>query len=316
MGTFRQMAYWLAIVEEGSFTRAAARMHVSQPSLSQQVRANSRRSSVASCSSRLPRSVRLTSAGKAFLPHARAAVHSADRAVRSAREALQLKTGELEISTVRSIAVGLLPDVIQSWREHYPGTYVRLHEFTHRRLAEDAVREGVSDFGIGPPPIKWSGPVCRLGWEEFKIVLPHDDPLADRDPISLADLADRESVMFDADNGLYDLVVAACATGSTPPFVPRPAVLTSRSRPPRAWPRPASGPRWCPRRGPIGSRCGRRARRSAHRPRAHGLRPRRLDAARQGLPGAHARPLLAPRPAGRHRHRLDIGLPWRPPPLA
>ena len=227
MGTFRQMAYWLAIVEEGSFTRAAARMHVSQPSLSQQVRALEEELG-GELLERLPRSVRLTSAGKAFLPHARAAVHSADRAVRSAREALQLKTGELEISTVRSIAVGLLPDVIQSWREHYPGTYVRLHEFTHRRLAEDAVREGVSDFGIGPPPIKWAGSVCRLGWEEFKIVLPHDDPLAGRDPISLADLADREWVMFDADNGLYDLVVAACATGSTPPFMPRPAVLTSQ----------------------------------------------------------------------------------------
>jgi DNA-binding transcriptional LysR family regulator len=227
LGTFRQMAYWLAIVEEGSFTRAAARMHVSQPSLSQQVRALEEELG-GELLERLPRSVRLTSAGKAFLPHARAAVHSADRAVRSAREALQLKTGELEISTVRSIAVGLLPDVIQSWREHYPGTYVRLHEFTHRRLAEDAVREGVSDFGIGPPPIKWAGPVCRLGWEEFKIVLPHDDPLAGRDPISLADLADREWVMFDPDNGLYDLVVAACATGSTPPFMPRPAVLTSQ----------------------------------------------------------------------------------------
>jgi len=210
LGTFRQMAYWLAIVEEGSFTRAAARMHVSQPSLSQQVRALEEELG-GELLERLPRSVRLTSAGKAFLPHARAAVHSADRAVRSAREALQLKTGELEISTVRSIAVGLLPDVIQSWRQQYPGTFVRLHEFTHRRLAEDAVREGVSDFGIGPPPLRWTGPVCRLGWEEFKVVLPHDDPLADRDQISL-----------------YDLVVAACATGASPPFMPRPAVLTSQ----------------------------------------------------------------------------------------
>lgn len=227
MGTFRQMAYWLAIVEEGSFTRAAARMHVSQPSLSQQVRALEEELG-GELLERLPRSVRLTSAGKAFLPHARAAVHSADRAVRSAREALQLKTGELEISTVRSIAVGLLPDVIQSWREHYPGTFVRLHEFTHRRLAEDAVREGVSDFGIGPPPQRWAGPVCRLGWEEFKLVLPLDDPLAHREAISLAALADREWVMFDAENGLYDLVVAACAAGASPPFMPRPAVLTSQ----------------------------------------------------------------------------------------
>jgi DNA-binding transcriptional LysR family regulator len=80
-------------------------MHVSQPSLSQQVRALEEELG-GDLLERLPRSVRLTSAGKAFLPHARAAVNSAERAVRSAREALQLKTGALEISTVRSIAVG------------------------------------------------------------------------------------------------------------------------------------------------------------------------------------------------------------------
>lgn len=221
------MSYWLAVVDEGSFTRAAARMHVSQPSLSQQVRALEDELG-GELLERLPRSVRLTSAGKAFLPHARAAVHSAERAVRSAREALQLQTGELEISTVRSIALGLLPGLIHSWRQEHPGTFVRLHEFTHRRLAEDAVREGISDFGIGPPPLKWSGPVCRLGWEEFKIVLPLDDPLADEPSVSLSALSDREWVMFDADNGLYDLVVAACTTGATPPFLPRPAVLTSQ----------------------------------------------------------------------------------------
>src|SRR5206468_3358148 len=101
------------------------------------------------------------SAGKAFLPHARTAVHSAERAIRSAREALQLETGELEISTVRSIAVGLLPDLIKAWRERFPRTFVRLHEFTHRRLAEDAVRHAVltsqveaaarlASAGVGP----------------------------------------------------------------------------------------------------------------------------------------------------------------------
>jgi DNA-binding transcriptional LysR family regulator len=227
LGTFRQMAYWLAVVEEGSFTRAAARMHVSQPSLSQQVRALEDELG-GELLERLPRSVRLTSAGKAFLPHARTAVHSAERAVRSAREALQLQTGELEISTVRSIALGLLPGLIQAWRQEHPGTFVRLHEFTHRKLAEESVREGVSDFGIGPPPLKWTGPVCRLGWEEFKIVLPLDDPLADRDSVRLAELAEREWVMFDSDNGLYDLVVAACANGADPPFLPRPAVQTSQ----------------------------------------------------------------------------------------
>jgi DNA-binding transcriptional LysR family regulator len=227
MTTVRQMAYWLAVVEEGSFTRAASRMHISQPSLSQQIRALEEELG-GDLLERLPRSVRLTPAGKAFLPQARIAVRSTERAVRAARETLQLQTGELEISTVRSIAVGLLPQLISVWRERFPGTFVRLHEFTHRRLAEESVKEGMSDLGIGPPPPDWKGPVSRLGWEEFKIVLPAGDPLGRRETLALDELADREWVMFDAENGLYDLVVQACAASPGNAFVPRHAVLTSQ----------------------------------------------------------------------------------------
>lgn len=227
MTTLRQMEYWLAVVEEGSFTRAATRMHISQPSLSQQIRALERELG-GDLLERLPRSVRLTPAGRAFLPHARTAVNSAGQAVRSVNSALALETGELEISTVRSIAVGLLPDLISAWRLRYPGTFVRLHEFTHRTLAEEAVREGLSDMGIGPPPPDWRGVVHRLGWEEFKIVLAPDDPLAGRGALALDDLAQREWVMFDEENGLHDMVIQACAALSARPFKPRHAVLTSQ----------------------------------------------------------------------------------------
>jgi DNA-binding transcriptional LysR family regulator len=202
-------------------------MHVSQPSLSQQIRALEDELG-GELLERLPKSVRLTPAGKAFLPHARTALNSTARAIRSAREALQLETGELEISTVRSIAVGLLPQLISAWRTRYPGTFVRLHEFTHRTLAEDSVREGQSDLGIGPPPPDWSGAICRLGWEEFKLVLPAGDPLGTRASVGLDELAEREWVMFDAENGLHDLLVQACAAVARTPFKPRHAVLTSQ----------------------------------------------------------------------------------------
>ena len=224
MSTYRRMAYWLAVVEEGSFTRAATRMHVSQPSLSQQVRALEQELG-GELLERLPRSVRLTAAGKAFLPHAQTAVRSADRAAQAARAALQLETGELEMSTVRSIAAGILPDVIQSWRQRHPQTFVRLHEFTHRRLAEDSVRDGLSDLGIGPPPIDWSGPICRLGWEEFLVVLPAGDPAASRRRLPLAALEERDWVMFEPGNGLHDLILSACGSAG---FTPRHAVLTSQ----------------------------------------------------------------------------------------
>src|SRR5918995_2290941 len=144
MTSFRRIAYWLAVVEEGSFTRAALRMHVSQPSLSQQIRALEHEIG-GELLERLPRSVRLTAAGKAFLPHAQTAVRAVERAHQAARSALDLEIGELEISTVRSIAAGILPDLVQAWRQRHPGTFVRLHEFTHRSLAEDSVRGGGGD---------------------------------------------------------------------------------------------------------------------------------------------------------------------------
>ena len=218
------MAYWLAVVEEGSFTRAALRMHVSQPSLSQQVRALEKEVG-GELLERLPRSVRLTAAGKAFLPHAQIAVRAAERAQQAARSALELETGELEISTVRSIAAGILPELVQSWRQRQPGTFVRLHEFTHRSLAEDSVRGGVGDLGIGPPPIDWAGPVRRLGWEEFLVVLSPEDARALRRSVRLVELKDRDWVMFEPGNGLHDLIVSACASAG---FTPRHSVLTSQ----------------------------------------------------------------------------------------
>jgi DNA-binding transcriptional LysR family regulator len=224
MTSYRRLAYWLAVVEEDSFTRAALRMHVSQPSLSQQIRALEKEVG-GDLLERLPRSVRLTAAGKAFLPHAQAAVREVERAHQAARSALDLETGELEISTVRSIAAGLLPDLVQSWRQRHSETFVRLHEFTHRSLAEDSVRAGVGDLGIGPPPIDWSGPVRRLGWEEFLVVLPPEDPLASRQKLDLVELKERDWVMFESGNGLHDLVISACASAG---FTPRHAVLTSQ----------------------------------------------------------------------------------------
>jgi DNA-binding transcriptional LysR family regulator len=224
VSSYRRIAYWLAVVEEGSFTRAALRMHVSQPSLSQQVRALEKEVG-GELLERLPRSVRLTAAGKAFLPHAQTALRAVERAQQAARSALELETGELEISTVRSIAAGILPDLVQAWRQRHPGTFVRLHEFTHRSLAEDSVRAGTGDLGIGPPPIDWTGPVRRLGWEEFLVVLSPEDEWAARRRVRLVELKERDWVMFERGNGLHDLIVSACASAG---FTPRHAVLTSQ----------------------------------------------------------------------------------------
>src|SRR5919204_2950693 len=88
----RQLASFLSVVKEGSFTRAARRLRISQPSLSQQIRSLEADLGGALIE-RLPRGVRLTAAGKALLPEAQAAVRAAERAGAAARMALGLQAG-------------------------------------------------------------------------------------------------------------------------------------------------------------------------------------------------------------------------------
>jgi DNA-binding transcriptional LysR family regulator len=221
----RQLQYFLAIAEEGSFTRAAERLLVAQPSLSQQIKSLERELG-GQLLERLPNGVRLTAAGKAFMTDARLAVTHATRAARSARSALGLEAGELEVATVTSVAVGVLPPAFELWHTRYPATTVVLREYQHRRALEDAVRAGVGDIAVGPRPAQWTGPVVELGWEQFVAVLPRSDPLAGRRrTVALEELADRDWVLFGPDHGLTTLVLEVCARAG---FTPRRAVRTGQ----------------------------------------------------------------------------------------
>jgi DNA-binding transcriptional LysR family regulator len=222
----RQITYLLAVVEEGSFTRAAQRLSVAQPSLSQQIRALERELG-GPLLERMPTGVQLTAAGRAFLPEARSAAAHAGRAADAARTALGTPSGQLELATVTSMAVGILPAALARWHHQHADTAVYLHEFRHRRELHEAVRGGLGDLGFGPRPANWTGPITPLGWEEFVIVLPPRDPLANGAGGSLAleRLADRDWVLLEPGHGLAELTQRACARAG---FVPRAAVRTGQ----------------------------------------------------------------------------------------
>jgi DNA-binding transcriptional LysR family regulator len=221
----RQLHYLLAIADEGSFTRAAERLLVAQPSLSQQIKSLEHELG-GPLLERLPTGVRPTAAGKAFLPEARAAVAHAERARRNARSALGLEAGEIEVATVTSVAFGVLPPAFERWHERYPGTTITLREYTHRQALDDAVRLGVGDVAVGPRPPEWHGPVVELGWEEFVAVLPASDPLArNKRPVRLEQLAERDWVLFGSDHGLSELILETCARAG---FTPRRTIQTGQ----------------------------------------------------------------------------------------
>jgi DNA-binding transcriptional LysR family regulator len=223
--TLRQLEYLVAVVDAGSFGQAALDLHVTQPTLSQQVRALEAEIGGALLE-RLPRGVRPTATGEALLPPARAALAAAGRARRAARMVLGLEAGELEVATVGTVAYGLLPPVLRRWNARHRDRTVRLHEHRDGPALAEAVAQGAADLGIGPRPADWSGPLETLGWEEILVVLPPGDPLREHEaPIALGALADRDWVLFEREHALAQLTERLCAEAG---FTPRAAVRTAQ----------------------------------------------------------------------------------------
>lgn len=221
----RHLRYWLVTVEEGSVTAAARRLAISQPALSQHLRALERRFG-GPMLERLPRGVQPTPLGRALLRDARDALAAAERVERRARDVQGLEVGMLEIATLPSLVDATLLEPLRQWHRMHREVAIRLHEFPLGSLLVDAVASGLGDVAISNRPARWQGPVIHLGWEQFVVMLPPGDPLAtSRSPILLSELADREWVLYEPANGLANFVATACAQAG---FRPREAVLTSQ----------------------------------------------------------------------------------------
>ena len=222
----RRLEYFIVVAEEESMRSAARRLHISAPSLSQQIKVLEQEVG-GELLERLPRGIRLTSAGRALLPEARAAVLSAQSSARSARAALDLETAQLEIATVFSLAVGLLPQAIQRLRRQHPGISIRLYEYRHREALLAAVGSGIADVGVGPLPHDERISSVLLGHESFVAIVGRDHrSYRSSQGIAIETLRDDEWVMFPAGHGLGDLARSICGRAG---FVPRDAVFTDQA---------------------------------------------------------------------------------------
>ncbi|MEU8887632.1 LysR family transcriptional regulator [Streptomyces sp. NPDC048442] len=225
--SLRQMEYFLTVVEEGSFTRAAELLHVTQPALSHQIKALEK-SVGGALLERRARGVGLTVMGRAYLPHAERAVRSAVQAQRAARAAAGAEGGELHVAALHSVAVGILPDVFAQWRRAHPGVALHLHEYATTDALEDHVERGVADLAVGPEPKHWAGPVVHFGREDIVLVVAFDDPLAGRTSVRLEELSEHlwvRCAMEAVVEGQAFLDWACAGAG----FVPRTAVRTEHT---------------------------------------------------------------------------------------
>jgi DNA-binding transcriptional LysR family regulator len=189
----RQLGYFVAIAEAGSFTAAAARLHVAQQSLSEQMRVIERRLN-ATLLDRGPRGVTLTPVGEALLPEARAALAAAARAFDVAARAARGELGVLRIGVLSSLANHLLPPVVRRLGEQGPELAIDTEELPIAQLVT-RLRGGTLDAGLSRPPLVDELVTEEIMREPVAAVLPTAHRLATAATLTLADLADEPWVL-------------------------------------------------------------------------------------------------------------------------
>jgi len=209
----RHIRYFLAVAEERNFTRAAAKLGIGQPPLSQQIR-DLEAEVGAALFHRVPHGAELTAAGEAFLGEAKASLAAAEKAKLAAQRANRGETGRLALGFTASSAFNtVVSATIRRFQAQWPEVRLSLTEMNTLALMEklhrgelDAtfMRPSLDD----PPGVR----LKRLADEPMVIALPASHPLAKRAALPLSLLANEPFILFPRLVGLslFDDVVLAC----------------------------------------------------------------------------------------------------------
>jgi len=135
----RHLRYFVAVAEMENVSRAALKLHVSQPALSRQIRDLEDEIGF-SLLERTAKSVRLTDAGRAFLDNARALLQSADEAVTEARAVANAEPTELHVGYSPTPVAEILPKILQAFQRKMPNVHVRLHDWSNNAIL-NGIRE-------------------------------------------------------------------------------------------------------------------------------------------------------------------------------
>lgn len=217
----RHLRYFVAVAEELRFGRAAKRLHLAQPPLSQQIR-KLEEILGHTLFARTSRAVKLTSVGEVFLERARRTLRNVEDDLKEARSVGRGETGTLKVGFVGSAMLTALPAMLGRYRSQYPGVTLQLQEAYTAILFQGLIK-GTLDAGITRDGGALDGlQVETLFSETFVAVLPVKHPLAKRKTISAADLCDEPFVFYPRSAGdlAYEKPVSLCeAHGFRPQVV-------------------------------------------------------------------------------------------------
>ena len=216
----RHLRYFIAVAEELNFTRAAEKLHMAQPPLSQQIQQLEAQLGF-QLFRRTKRTVTLTEAGQVFFEEAQKILLQLDRAIQLGQQTNRGELGQLTIGFVSSASHNVVPAILQAFRTLHPAVKLELREMTTNQQLQ-RLREGQIDIGFIRPPVE-DGVNSEIVFREPLIVaLPQTHRMADRAIVELRELSTEPFIMFPRSlaPGLYDPIVSLCQQAG---FSPRAA---------------------------------------------------------------------------------------------
>lgn len=218
---YRHFTAFLAVAEDLHFSRAAQRLHIAQPALSQQIRQLERELGV-QLFERDSRSVRLTSAGQAMVGPARAAIESLEEARQAAQAGGKGELGRVSIGFSGASSHGTLPRLTLRVRQDHPGIALKLNGNLAANAALNLVADGTLDLGFVRMPVNRVGVSTRIiGREELLVAIPKDHPLSQSSRIDMKQLVDQPFVIPPAGVGssLRDAILHECMVADFTPKI-------------------------------------------------------------------------------------------------
>jgi LysR family transcriptional regulator, benzoate and cis,cis-muconate-responsive activator of ben and cat genes len=187
----RHLRYFVAVAEMENVSRAALKLHVSQPALSRQIRDLEDEIGF-SLLERTAKSVRLTDAGRKFLDDARVLLQNADEAIKKARAVATAEPTELHVGYSPTPTAEILPKILRAFQRAMPNVHVRLHDWSNNAI-RDGLRDGRLQLGLIVPPSKASS-MRDLRYEELFhervcVAVAPQHPFARRRAIPLTEVA-------------------------------------------------------------------------------------------------------------------------------
>ncbi len=217
----RHLRYFVAVAEERHFGRAAARLQMAQPPLSQQIR-NLEDDLGVQLLRRTTRRVDLTEAGAAYLVQAREILASVEEAGHQARQVAAGSVGRLAIGCVGSATYSLLPALARALTEELPGIDFAFRGEMLVPAQVRSLREGEIDIALLRPPVADPAiTVHFLRTERLVVALPAEHPLAGQPTLAMADLRDQPFIVHSGrrDSVMFDSVVKLCRAAGVEPTI-------------------------------------------------------------------------------------------------